>query len=272
MFSIVASYARQIIPPVIATLVAALLIAGFNRAFSTHFSQPRMAAVNGLTNAEPPGARLAPTAKPAEPVLEFTPALVARPEKNPEREAAKEQPSTKVAEVTPAQPVEPARTEPARTEPARAEPVRRSEPRRAEPQPAPVYAAPVHTPTPYIQPAPQTPVVVMAPPVQAQPMPAQPMQVQPMHGHPVIVAPAVAPPPVIMAQPVRQGEPAVVNVPDRPRAMPQPQYEPAQQTSQGPIGTIVNNLKPSTWFDRAREFGERIEAAGNDILPNIRQQ
>ena len=44
-----------------------------------------------------------------------------------------------------------------------------------------------------------------------------------------------------------------------------------QERPQGPIGSIVNTLKPSTWFARAREFGEKIEAVGNDILPNIRQ-
>jgi hypothetical protein len=30
-------------------------------------------------------------------------------------------------------------------------------------------------------------------------------------------------------------------------------------------------LKPSTWFAHAREFGQKIEDAGNDILPSIRQ-
>jgi hypothetical protein len=40
---------------------------------------------------------------------------------------------------------------------------------------------------------------------------------------------------------------------------------------QGALGAIVNTLKPSALFARAREFGERIEAAGNEILPNIRQ-
>ena len=72
----------------------------------------------------------------------------------------------------------------------------------------------------------------------------------------------------------------MVTVPDRPRvrALPpggEPQFEqpapPPPGPPQGPIGTIVNTLKPSTWFDRAREFGEKIEAVGNDILPNIRQ-
>ena len=40
---------------------------------------------------------------------------------------------------------------------------------------------------------------------------------------------------------------------------------------QNAIGVIVNTLKPSSLFARAREFGEKIEAAGNEILPSIRQ-
>ena len=40
------SFSRQIVPPVLATLIAALLIAGFNRAFSSHLVQPRMAALH----------------------------------------------------------------------------------------------------------------------------------------------------------------------------------------------------------------------------------
>ena len=45
----------------------------------------------------------------------------------------------------------------------------------------------------------------------------------------------------------------------------------ARAPPQSPIGTIVNTLKPSSLFARAREFGEKIEAAGNEILPSIRQ-
>ena len=40
------NFLRQIVPPVLATLIAALLIAGFNRAFTTHLVQPRMAALH----------------------------------------------------------------------------------------------------------------------------------------------------------------------------------------------------------------------------------
>jgi hypothetical protein len=74
-----------------------------------------------------------------------------------------------------------------------------------------------------------------------------------------------APPPVIM------GSPPVVTVPDRPNARPpeEAQTQPAQP--QGAMAKFVNALKPSTWFARAREFGDKIEQAGNDILPSIRQ-
>src|SRR5436853_7643217 len=41
-----AKFARQIVPPVIATLIAAGLISGYNRAFSGHLQQPRMAALH----------------------------------------------------------------------------------------------------------------------------------------------------------------------------------------------------------------------------------
>src|SRR6185369_17574596 len=37
---------RQIVPPVIATLIAAGLISAYNRAFSGHLQQPRMAALH----------------------------------------------------------------------------------------------------------------------------------------------------------------------------------------------------------------------------------
>ena len=37
---------RQIVPPVLATLIAAGLISAYNRAFSTHLQQPRMSALH----------------------------------------------------------------------------------------------------------------------------------------------------------------------------------------------------------------------------------
>ena len=46
LLPVVRNFARQIVPPVVATLIAALLIAGFNRAFTGHLVQPRMAALH----------------------------------------------------------------------------------------------------------------------------------------------------------------------------------------------------------------------------------
>ena len=66
-------------------------------------------------------------------------------------------------------------------------------------------------------------------------------------------------------------QPPMVTVPDRPRPLPQAQIDEPPAPPQSPIGTIVNTLKPSSLFARAREFGEKIEAAGNEILPSIRQ-
>ena len=71
------------------------------------------------------------------------------------------------------------------------------------------------------------------------------------------------PPPVITAQPT-------VTVPDKPRPTMEAQAEPVAPP-RGALGTVVDTLKPSSLFARAREFGEKIEAAGNDILPSIRQ-
>jgi hypothetical protein len=128
----------------------------------------------------------------------------------------------------------------------------------------------------------------MAPPAAPQ---AYPATVRAPTQQPYPMAVSASPPPVIVAAPAATGIPAgnpneapMVTVPDRPRAM-QPQQQPypvdpqtqnneqqaQQQQPQGPIGTFVNAMKPSNWFARAREFGERIEAAGNDILPTIRQ-
>jgi hypothetical protein len=91
---------------------------------------------------------------------------------------------------------------------------------------------------------------------------------------------AQEPPPVIAAKPM-------VTVPDRPRA-PYPQsgsyppnapYQaaPEQEIAAppppqgGPLERFVDTMKPSSIFARMRELGDRIEAAGNEILPNIRQ-
>jgi hypothetical protein len=92
---------------------------------------------------------------------------------------------------------------------------------------------------------------------------AQPQYHQPPYQPPPSYQPPSYQPPVIAAQPV--------TVPDRPRPV-----EPAQTETpnpqQGPIGKFVDTLKPSNLLARARDFGEKIEQAGNDILPNIRPQ
>jgi hypothetical protein len=112
-------------------------------------------------------------------------------------------------------------------------------------------------------------------PVAVAPAPMMVPVAQPVAGMPVAPPPvAQEPPPVIAAKPM-------VTVPDRPGL--RPAYEaqapgqvqqveaPAQQRP-GMLGAIVDTLKPSSLFRSAREFGDKIEAAGNDILPNIRQQ
>lgn len=236
-----AKFARQIVPPVIATLIAAVLIAAYNKTFSGHLSQPRFGGLQAEANAAPVVPPAAPiAAKSAAPVTEvitiheYVDAPERLADKDVATEAGKDQAAIKVA-AEPAPPRLAAAPERAAT-PA---PAARPEPRRVasvehvHPVPAPATAAP--------------------------PMPA-----------PVIVAlPAAAPvaqepPPVIAAMP------PMVTVPDRPNMRPaQAQAEPVAPP-QGPIGVIVDTLKPSNWFARAREFGERIEQAGNDILPNIR--
>ena len=44
-------FTRQIVPPVIATLIAAVLIAAYNNMFSGHLQQPRMAALHAAAEA-----------------------------------------------------------------------------------------------------------------------------------------------------------------------------------------------------------------------------
>jgi len=63
----------------------------------------------------------------------------------------------------------------------------------------------------------------------------------------------------------------MVTVPDRPNARPveEPQVQPPPP--QGALGKFVHAMKPSTWFAAAREFGQKIEDTGNEILPTIRQ-
>jgi hypothetical protein len=223
MLAATAKFLRQIVPPVIATLIAAVLIAAFNSAFQTHLTQPRMAAMHPQAGNEP-----APTAPAAiAPTLVIEPMIDRTADKGVMREAGKDDMVQKLAEPAPPVPVR--RTERvAETRP---------EPRQAEPH---AVAAPVIAPAVIAAPVTVAPSVMAAPPARQEPV-------------------------VVLA------EPPMVTVPDRPRPLPPELIEGPPAPPQGPFGAIVNTLKPSSLFARAREFGEKIEAAGNEILPSIRQ-
>ena len=332
------SSARQILPPVLATLIAAALIAGFNRAFSGHLVQPRMAALHSAAETTRPIVYASQREREEMPVTEVTtvsePALADRSfAKDVAREAGKDEPSLKVASAPAAAPVAPAPVAAApapvvaapapvaaapapapapratrKSEPQRAEPQRFDQQRieqvierRAEPR---VAAVPVVVgPAPVmVAPAPAMP----APPVAAQPIAPlpQPPIANAQPGGPMMGPVTQEPPPVITAKPM-------VTVPDRPRQVQGPYpgaqapypgaqapypgaqqapyagYEPRtpyydQQAQRAddlgpprepprPFERFVDSLKPSSIFNRMREFGDRIEAAGNEILPTIRQ-
>jgi hypothetical protein len=104
-----------------------------------------------------------------------------------------------------------------------------------------------------------------------EPRPAEPyVAAVPLTPPPAIAAPVIVAAPALKQQPAF-AEPLIVTVPDRPRPLPQAYIEEPPAPPQSPIGAIANTLKPSSLFARAREFGEKIEAAGNEILPSIRQ-
>jgi hypothetical protein len=270
-------FARQIAPSVLATLIAALVIAGYNRAFTGHLQQPRMAALHAAMDkaaGEPAAAETETAVKPkpawTTQVVEIiapTGDIERSVDKDEGREAAKDQSKLKVADVTPAAaPVAP-RAAVARPEPRQ----ELREPRAPEPQVVvvdPRGAAPMAPPHGgYL--AVQQPAVM---PPQPTPLAAAPMT--PVAQPPV----AYEPPPVITA-----AKP-MVTVPDRPGLRPAYEAQAPGQIRQetqeqapapqrpGMLGAIVDTLKPSSLFRSAREFGDKIEAAGNDILPNIRQQ
>jgi hypothetical protein len=249
------NFLRQIVPPVLATLIAAVLIAGFNRAFSGHLVQPRMAALHSesAVPAEPPRpANTIMEPRESAPIAPVTGILKA-PErifaKENDREAEKDQVQVKIAAST----LPPA---PAAAPPPVAAPrlvVRKPEPQISEPRIAAAPAIPA--------------------PVLAAPAPA-------LTAPPVTVLPATQPPAAAAMQPIA-GTPVLaakpmVTVPDRARPAP-PQAaqeaagEPDGAPAPRPAERFVDSLRPSALFDRMREFGERIEAAGNEILPNIRQ-
>jgi len=272
------NFARQIVPPVVATLLAAVLIAGYNRAFTGHLVQPRLGMLHGdvVGTDEAPRPAGVPTTKPRE----VTDAIiVAEPvsaqnrvyAKDNEREAAKDDSALKTAAAPAAEPAPPVEATAAAAAAPPTPPVARAAPRKVEPRV--VERRPVE-PRPYGAPVvvSQPPVVVVQPPMGA-PVPV--IVAAPYPGYPMQQPVAQEPPQVIAAKPV-------VTVPDRPRAAypPNAPYEtavPQQETAAppppqgGPLGRFVDTMKPSSIFARMRELGDRIEAAGNDILPNIRQ-
>jgi len=272
------NFARQIVPPVVATLLAAVLIAGYNRAFTGHLVQPRLGMLHGdvVGTDEAPRPAGVPTAKPRE----VTDAIiVAEPvsaqnrvyAKDNEREAAKDDSALKTAAAPAAEPTPPVEATTAAAAVPPTPPVARAAPKKVEPRV--VERRPVE-PRPYGAPVvvSQPPVVVVQPPMGA-PVPV--IVAAPYPGYPMQQPVAQEPPQVIAAKPV-------VTVPDRPRAAypPNAPYEtavPQQETAAppppqgGPLGRFVDTMKPSSIFARMRELGDRIEAAGNDILPNIRQ-
>jgi hypothetical protein len=292
-------FARQIAPSVLATLIAALVIAGYNRAFSGHLQQPRMAALHAAMDkvaGEPATPAAAATETPANPKPAWTTQVVEiiAPtgdlehsfDKDEGREAAKDQSKLRVADVTPAAAPAPVAPRPVAVRqefrPEQRQELR--EPRVAEPQVVVVDPrGPVPMPPPGGYLAVQQPVVVQ--PLQPVPVAVAPMAApmvpivrQPVAAMPVAPPPvAQEPPPVITAKPM-------VTVPDRPglrpayeapapgQVQPQQAEAPPPQQRPGVLGAIVDTLKPSSLFRSAREFGDKIEAAGNDILPNIRQQ
>jgi hypothetical protein len=292
-------FARQIAPSMIATLLAALVIAGYNRAFSGHLASPRLSAVRAALErtSEPAVPAVAEADAPAKlkPVWTTNVVEIIAPtgelersfDKDEGREAAKDQSKVKVADVTPpaAAPaaVAPVIAAPAAAvpAPAAARPVAaRPEPRESRPEPRAVERS--------YEPRSFEPRIVGVDPRGGGPLPAPAMQPMPQ---PAVAAAPIAPPPGA-GMPVAQEPPPVitakpmVTVPDRPGLRPayeaqapgqvqqQAQEQPPapEPQRQGVLGTIVETLKPSSLFRSAREFGDKIEAAGNDILPNIRQQ
>src|ERR1044072_4971635 len=181
---------RQIVPPVIATLIAAALISAYNRAFTGHLQQPRMAALHQDTT-EPASEPVAKPLAPTEAVAIYD--TVAPParlgEKEEKGESGKDQ-AIKAAEPAPA----PARMRAAAPRPEKVEP--RAEHRRiAIVEPTPVMRAPV--------PAVAAPVIVGVPP-------------------PVVSAPAQAP--ALSSLPTGQE----LRQPGLPPPQAQPHYQPPQ--------------------------------------------
>lgn len=235
-----ARYSRQIVPPVIATLIAAVLIQGYNRAFSGQLKQPRMAAMQVDVQDAPAITTVPMTKPPAPPATEYI-TIYERAEpdriadKDDSREAVKDATPIRLAAI-PAAPGAPAVpvAAPARSTalaPA-AKPVRAPH--------TPPHTGSVAAMAPLAAPPPATASAAAAPVLSAEPPP-------------VILA---APPQAYGMAPQNPQEPPVIETPPPPR---------------GALGAIANALSPTALFTRAREFGQQIERTGNDLLPNIRQ-
>ena len=292
-----ARFCRQIVPPVVATLIAAGLISTYNRSFSGHLSQPRMGGLNDVNAADgttAPISTVAMTRPPATPTAPATETItiyeeVIAPErlweKDAKEEAGKDQSPIRLAADPLPAPVRTAGPAP-RAEPHRLAAVEIAQPVVSAPAPVivavppAVVAPPVSAPVvaampgvqeqrpPYHQPSqPYPPQVQRYPQPQVQHYPQPQVQHYPQPQVQQYPQPQYqSPPPVIVATP------PIVTAPDRPnaRAVEQAQAHPAPP-AQGAFGTFVHVLKPSTWFAHAREFGQKIEDAGNEILPSIRQ-
>lgn len=266
-------FVRQIIPPVIATLIAAVLIASYNHAFTGHLVQPRMAAMHSEAGAAPVSNTVAVAKVPREAVAEtvIETSIITEHAVMPDRIFAKDEDREAGKDQT----IKLATSEPAAPAVTRIA-ARKAEPQALEQRPAEprVHAAPANTRP--VAAAPLAPIgvapVAVAPPavpvLVGQPI-GQPVG-QPL-GQPMNQPIAQQPPPVITAKPM-------ITVPDR-QQRPVVTYDqqaeqelaPPQPPRQTVLGTVVETLKPSSIFARMREFGDKIEAAGNDILPSIRQ-
>lgn len=268
-------FCRQIVPPVVATLIAAGLISTYNKSFSGHLSQPRLGGLNDVNAADGTAAPIttvgmtkppaAPTAPVSETITIYEEAIA--PERLTEKDASEESGKDQTIKIA----AEPAPTPRAASAAPRAEPPHRvAAVEIAQPvvrAPAPVIVA---VPPAVVAPPASAPVVAAMPQVQEQ-RPHYQQPYQPYQPYPPQVQQYPQPqyqstPPVIVATP------PMVTVPDRPTARPaeEAQVQPPAPP-QGAFGTFVNALKPSTWFARAREFGQKIEDTGNEILPSIRQ-
>ena len=247
----VAKFCRQIVPPVIATLIAALLISAYNTTFSSHLSQPRLSGLHAEESASAPVTTIGITKPPAAPVTEtitiYEEAVAPErlTDKDAKEEAGKDQGAIKTAAEPAPAPVRTAQAQRPEPKPeARHEP--RAEPRRlaalelAQPvAPAPAVIA---VPPAVVIPPTTAPVVAAIPPVQEQQQQQQQLGTLP-----------------------------IVTVPDRLSARPAAEAQVPPAPPRGAMGTFVHALKPSTWFAQARAFGDKIEQVGNDILPSIRQ-